>query len=71
MQPQEILSKGRKSKEVAAGRLLCFLAARELGRSLTELARQMEMTVAGIGYAVRRGEKVAQENHYRLLKEEP
>jgi hypothetical protein len=31
----------------------------------------MEMTVAGIGYAVRRGEKVARENHYRLLKEDP
>jgi hypothetical protein len=71
MQPQEILSKGRKSKELVAGSLLCFRAARELGLSLTELARQMEMTVAGIGYAVRRGEKVARENHYRLLREEP
>jgi plasmid maintenance system antidote protein VapI len=70
MQPRQILSKSRKSKEVVAGSLLCFRAARELGLSLTELARQMEMTVAGIGYAVHRGAKVARENHYRLLKEE-
>jgi hypothetical protein len=50
MQPQEIISKGRKSKEVVGRSLLCFWAARELGLSLTELARHLEMTVAGIGY---------------------
>jgi len=61
--------KGRENTEVVARSLLCFWAARELGLSLTELARQLEMTVAGIGYAVRKGEKIARENHYRLLKE--
>jgi hypothetical protein len=71
MQPHQILSRGRKSEEMVAGSLLCFRAARKLGLSLTELARQIEMTVAGIGYAVRRGEKVARGNHYRRLEEEP
>ena len=66
MQPDEILSKGRNRREVVAKSLLCFWAARELGLSLTELARHLEMTVPGIGYAVRRGEKIARENHYRL-----
>jgi hypothetical protein len=36
MQPHEILSKGRKSKDVVARSLLCFWAARELGLSFTE-----------------------------------
>jgi len=66
MQPDEILSKGRNRKEVVARSLLCFWAARELGLSLTELARHLEMTVPGIGYAVRRGEKIVRENHYRF-----
>jgi chromosomal replication initiation ATPase DnaA len=69
MELHEILSKGRKNKEVVAGSLQCFWAARELGLSFTELARQLEMTVAGIGYAVCRGEKIARENHYRVLKD--
>jgi putative transposase len=64
MEPHEILSKGRKNKEVIARSLLCFWTTRELGLSLTGLARQLEMTVAGIGYAVRKGEKIARENHY-------
>ncbi|MEW6137858.1 MAG: hypothetical protein AB1733_06435 [Thermodesulfobacteriota bacterium] len=63
-QPDEILSKGRNRKEVVAKSLLCFWAARELWPSLTELARHLEMTVPGIGYAVRRGEKIARENQY-------
>jgi hypothetical protein len=61
--------KARNRKEVLAKSILCFWAARELGLSLTELARRLEMTVPGIGYAVRRSEKIARENHYGLLKE--
>ena len=71
MEPHEILSRGRKNTEVVAGSLLCFWVARESGLSLTELARQLEMTVAGIGYAVRKGEKIARVKHYTLLKEVP
>jgi len=37
MQPQEILSKGRKAKEVVAGSLLCCWATKELGLSFTVL----------------------------------
>lgn len=69
MEPHEILSRGRNNKEVVARSRLCFWAARELRLLLTGLAGQLEMTVAGTGYAVRKREKIARENRYRLLKE--
>jgi len=66
--PDQLLSKGRKKEAVAAGSLLCFWAVRELGLPLTGLARRLEMTVPAIGYAVTRGEQLAREIHYCLVK---
>ncbi len=39
----------------------------ELGYSLADLARLFGMTGQGVGYAVRRGERIAKANHYRLI----
>ncbi|MDZ7581483.1 MAG: hypothetical protein U5R30_12940 [Deltaproteobacteria bacterium] len=41
--------------------------ASELCLPQTELARELEMTVSGIGYAVRRGEIVAAREGYTLI----
>ncbi len=71
MQRDEIFSKGRVRNAVRAKSLVCFWAVRELGFSLTEMAGHLGMTVAGVGYAVRRGEKIAREHHYRLLDSTP
>ena len=68
MELDEIFSKGRQDWKVKARSLLCYWAVRELGMSLTDLAREFEMSVAGIGYAVERGEGIARENQYRLIK---
>jgi len=38
-----------------------------LGYSLADLARLFGMTAQGIGYAVRRGERIAKEQNYRLI----
>ena len=56
-----------KKQEVIARSLLCFWAVRELGLSLTELARHLEMSLPGVDYAVRRGERIARENHYHSV----
>jgi hypothetical protein len=42
------------------GNLLCFWAARELGISHTALAKKLEMSLAGIGFSVERGETIAE-----------
>ena len=68
MELHEVFSKGRQDWKVKARSLLCYWAVRELGMSLTDLTREFEMSVAGIGYAVERGEGIARENQYRLIK---
>ena len=46
--------------------LFCYWCSRELGVSLTDIARSLGMTPAGVGYALRRGEKIAPEKGLRL-----
>jgi len=64
----EVFSKGRQARKVRARSLLCFWASRELGMSHTELAKKLEMSIGGIGLSVERGESIAKEGGYLLLK---
>jgi hypothetical protein len=57
----------RQQGKVRARSLLCFWVVRELGVPLADLARELEMSIPGIGYAVERGESIAQDNRYRLI----
>jgi hypothetical protein len=61
-----IYSKGRRKIQVAARDLLCYWAVRELGMSCTAVARQLGMSQPGVGYAVVRGEKIAEAHNYQL-----
>jgi putative transposase len=64
---EEIFQKGRQKKRSDARGLFCYWCVSELGLPQTELARELEMTVSGIGYAVRRGEIVAAREDYTLI----
>jgi len=64
---EEIFQKGRQKKGSDARGLFCYWCASELGLPQTELARELEMTVSGIGYAVRRGEIIAARDGYTLI----
>jgi putative transposase len=64
---EKIYSKGRRKVQVEARDLLSYWAVRELGISYTDLAKQLEMTQPGAGYAVNREEKIAKEHNYQLL----
>lgn len=66
MEPDEIFSKGRQNRKVKARSLLCYWAARELGMSHTDLAKRLEMSPAGIGFSVERGETIAKNGNYLL-----
>ncbi len=63
----EIFGRGRQQQRVGARSLFCFWAVRDLGNSLVSLAMRLEMSPAGVGYAVQRGEAIAQENGYELI----
>ncbi len=63
----DIYLKCKQQKRVKARSLFCFWAVRELGISLTELARRLGISVPGAGYSVERGETIACENAYQLI----
>jgi len=66
IKPDEVFSKGRQNWKVKARSLLCFWAARELGMSHTALAKKLEMSLAGVGFSVERGESIAKKGKYSL-----
>jgi hypothetical protein len=66
-QVTEIFSRGRKQKRVEERSLFRYWAVRELGNSLASLAIRLEMSPAGIGYAVQKGEAIALKNGYKLI----
>ncbi len=65
---EEIYLKGRQKRRAEARSLLFYWAVCELGISGTSLAKRFEMSQPGIVYAVKKGEKTAKENNYRLLE---
>ena len=66
MEPDEVFSKGRQNRKVRARSLLCFWAARGLGMPHTFLAKKLEMSPAGVGFSVERGESIAKKGNYLL-----
>jgi putative transposase len=62
----EVFSKGRQGRKVKARSLLCYWAARELGMSHTALAEALEMSIAGVGFSVDRGELIAKKGNFSL-----
>ena len=62
-----VWEKSRRPQVVKARDLICYWANLELGISITSLAKQFERSQSTMSVAVRRGEKLAKENHYRLM----
>ena len=68
MDAREMMTKGRRAKQVEARSLLCYWAVSELGMGVTELARAFGMTPSAVGYAVFRGKDTAEEKGLSLAK---
>lgn len=66
---EELWKPGKHQKRVMAKSLLCFLANRELGISMADLSRRMNVSVTAVSYSVRRGEKIAKDLKVSLLQE--
>jgi putative transposase len=62
----DILSKGRHPPRVEARSLFCYPASRDLGMSVTDLARLTGMTPSAITRAVERSGHIATEGHFTL-----
>ncbi len=66
--PLEIVwEKSRRPQVAVARSLLCFWASKELGMSMTDLAKRLNLTQPAISIAARRGERIVRENQYMLI----
>ncbi len=64
---ERVWEKNRRPQVVAARSLLCFWANTELGMSMTDLAKRLDLTQPAVSIAARRGETIAREKGYRLV----
>ena len=67
IEANDIFLKGKHQRRVKPRSLFCYWAVSELGISLTELARRLGISVAGVGYSVERGKNIAEENDHQLI----
>ena len=67
IKPEEIFQPGKQPIRVKARGLLCYWATRELGETMTELAKRLKMTQPAISMSVQRGERIAAEKGFKLI----
>jgi len=63
----ELFSRSRIKARADARGLYCYWGSRELGYAMSELSRRLNITVPGVVYAVRRGERISKEYGYSLI----
>ena len=58
---------GHKQRtRVEARSLLCYWAVRDLGITMAELARRLNLSLSWVSLSVKRGGRIAQEKGYKL-----
>jgi len=68
VKPQVVWASGKHRKTVEARSLMCYWAVRELGLSMSEIARKLDISVAAIGDSVTRGAKIAAIKNLSLIR---
>jgi len=69
IEPRDLMAPGKQPQRVRARSLLCYWAVKELGISGTTVAKKLGITQPAASKAVQRGEKLALDNNFRLVKE--
>lgn len=67
LRPSEIWAPGKERNRVKARSLLCYWASRDLRMSMAELARRLNLSLAGVSLSVKRGEEIVENNGYKLI----
>jgi REP element-mobilizing transposase RayT len=68
IETSELWLPGKERKRVQARSLLCYWAARELGLSMAELGRRLQLSKAAVSLSVKRGEKLVKQHNFTLIE---
>jgi len=68
VKPQEVWAEGKYRRIVEARSLLCYWAVRELGVSMSSLARKLKVSIPSVSDSVTRGRGIAEEKQLHLLE---
>jgi putative transposase len=68
IEKDELYSLSRKHKISVARSVFCYWCVRELGESMTSMAKRLSLTQPAVGYAVERGERIVKMNEFHLIK---
>jgi chromosomal replication initiation ATPase DnaA len=63
---ESVWAAGKQRRTVAARSLLCYWSVRQLGLSMSSLARRLEISPNSVSQSVVRGEELAQKHAYQL-----
>ncbi len=69
IKPTEIFLYGKQRVRVMARSLLCYWAVKELGYSMTELGKKLNLTQPAVSLSVQSGQGIADENEYLLTND--
>jgi chromosomal replication initiation ATPase DnaA len=64
----EVFAAGKNRHRVRARSLLCYFAVRECGMSMVWLSNRLGISQTAVSQSVKRGEKIALENKFRLTQ---
>ena len=66
LQPQQVVTAGKRRKQVEGRNIVCYWASHGLGISQVYLARKFGVTQPAISAAIRRGEKIVRDKKLRM-----
>ena len=67
MSVKDVWQEGKYDNLVRARSLLCYWAVRELGVSMSSMARKLNISTVAVSKSVKRGELIIEENDYKLI----
>jgi putative transposase len=65
---EELYSGSRKKPISEARSVFCYWCVRELGESMTSIAKRLGLTQPAVGYAVDRGERISKKRQMKLIE---
>jgi REP element-mobilizing transposase RayT len=69
LKPEVVLSAGKQPVRVEARSVACYWAVRELGMTTVEVSRRLGITQSAVTKAVYRGEKLANDNGFKMISD--